>query len=418
MKILWFTNTPCSASERLTPGFNRGGWLSSLEQEFGKRKDIELHIGFYHTEQIDHFLYNNTWFYPLKRRNSSSKVQRYFSRLLKMENNDRDEINQLLKIVDFVKPDLIHVHGTEDNFGLIQNYLQTPVVISLQGILSPYVEKFFSGIPQNIAFKYNSIRSKILFNSSKNKYHSFEVNSLREKKMLSISKNIIGRTEWDKRISRVLAPESHYYKGQEMLRPSFYTHSWQKNKFDKKIKIVTVSSNGVYKGFETIIKTARILSEYPNFDFEWLVIGLQKNSEIVLLTQKWLKINSNSLNINLLGEKNEIEIVDILLNADIYCQVSHIENSPNSLCEAMILGMPIIASYAGGSSTILENKKEGILVQDGDPYVLAGTILEVSSSFEKAKEYGRMARINAMKRHDKTNIVDKLIENYNNIIKG
>lgn len=40
---------------------------------------------------------------------------------------------------------------------------------------------------------------------------------------------------------------------------------------------------------------------------------------------------------------------------------SHIENSPNNLCEAMILGMPCIATDAGGTSTLLSNMKDGLL---------------------------------------------------------
>ena len=33
--------------------------------------------------------------------------------------------------------------------------------------------------------------------------------------------------------------------------------------------------------------------------------------------------------------------------------------------EAMILRMPIVATNAGGSSSILKDKEEGIIVQDG-----------------------------------------------------
>lgn len=412
MKILWFTNTPCSANEKLNIRNNLGGWLSSLEQELTKHKTIDLHIAFYHTDKIDSFFYNNTWFYPVKRKRIGSKVQRYFARLFKWENNDRFEIKQLISIVEQVKPDLIHIHGTEDNFGLIQYHTHIPVIVSIQGILSPIMEKFFSGIPQIIANRQNSLRSRILKKTSKYIFQRFKQNSSREREILKISKIIIGRTDWDKRVTRILAPQSKYYAVQEMLRPSFYENSWGKTKFGKKIQIITVSSDGFYKGFETIVKTANVLSLYTKIDFEWLVVGLHKESEIVLLVQKWLKLNSENIHIKLLGKKNELEIVDLLLSADIFCQVSHIENSPNSLCEAMIIGVPIIATYAGGTNSMLENEKEGILVQDGDQYSLAGAILELSSDFDKAKHFAHEAKLRAIKRHDKNNIVSKIINLY------
>jgi hypothetical protein len=69
MKILWFTNTPCSAIVKLSLNFNRGGWLSSLEQELTKHDKVELHIAFYHTKAIKPFVYNNVWFYPVMRKN-------------------------------------------------------------------------------------------------------------------------------------------------------------------------------------------------------------------------------------------------------------------------------------------------------------------------------------------------------------
>lgn len=416
MKILWCTNTPCSSAEKLSLGLNRGGWLISLEKELSIQKDIELHVVFYHTKELVPFNYNNTWFYPIKRRYNSTKFQRYFARLLKLQNNDKIEIKQLNSIVEQIKPDLIHVHGTEENFGLIQYYTNIPVVISIQGILSSIVEKFFSGIPADIAKKHNSTKSKISAKSAKSEFYSYKEKSIRERDILKISKNIIGRTDWDKRVTALLAPNSTYYLGQEILRPSFYMYSWKKKEFNQKIRIVTTINNGVYKGFETILKSANILSTIQKYDFEWLLIGSDRESEIVTLVIKWLKVSPEKLNIKLLGNKNELEVIELLLTSDIYCQVSHIENSPNSLCEAMILGLPCIATFVGGTSSILENNKEGVLVQDGDPFALAGAIFEVSNNFDKAKEYGNKAQKKALLRHNTKQITSDLVQTYNSII--
>ena len=48
------------------------------------------------------------------------------------------EVYSLYKeVIDKVNPDIIHVHGTEINFGQIQNFLkEIPVVVSVQGLLS------------------------------------------------------------------------------------------------------------------------------------------------------------------------------------------------------------------------------------------------------------------------------------------
>jgi glycosyltransferase involved in cell wall biosynthesis len=418
MKILWFTNTACSASDILYPGHNRGGWLSSLEKELSVHNEIDLHIAFYFNKKIEPFVFNNTHFHPIFQKNTCSKIERYFSRLFLRKNNNHIDIQELLKIVEFVQPDLIHVHGTEENFGLIQNQTKIPVIISIQGILSSIVEKFYAGIPASITNRNENYKNKILLKSANYNFKNLTRKAICEREILKISKNIIGRTDFDKRVTRILAPKSEYFIGQEILRPLFYSSQWSKAFFNKKICIVSILSDSTYKGFETILKTTNVLSTYPNFSFEWSIAGINDQSNITSTSENWLNLNSKNLNIKLLGGLDEQKVIDLLISSDIFCQVSHIENSPNSLCEAMILGVPSIATFAGGTSSMMENGKEGIVIQDGDPYVLAGAILEISSDFYKACEYGKNARVRALKRHDKDIIAHNLINIYKTLING
>jgi glycosyltransferase involved in cell wall biosynthesis len=95
---------------------------------------------------------------------------------------------------------------------------------------------------------------------------------------------------------------------------------------------------------------------------------------------------------------------------------SHIENSPNNLCEAMLIGMPCISTFAGGAGSLITDKFDGILIQDGDPYAMAGAILELYNDKEKAILLGQNARETALKRHDKDTVINDIIYNYNKII--
>ncbi len=418
MKILWFSSTPCSATKILMPNHNRGGWLASLESELSTKECISLHISFYYHQEMKPFKLNQTWFYPVKKKagNSKFKIVRYLSRLLKYPYRDNSDIKELIKIVTNVKPDIIHITGTEDNFGLIQYHTNIPIVISIQGILNPIREKFFAGIPIRQIAKFDSINGRILLTSFLTNYHYFNNSSIREKNILKKCKYIIGRTDWDKRVTRVLAPDSQYFIGNEILRDVFYENKWNKEKFNNSIQLVTIINGALYKGLETIVKTALLLTENQITDFEWNVIGISETSSIASLVKKWLKINYKSIHINLMGSKNEQELAEILLNSDIYCQVSHIENSPNSLCEAMLVGMPVIATFAGGTASLLIDKKEGILVQEGEPYSYAGAIAELANNFELAKEYAENARLKAQQRHDKQQIVNGLMSSYKTIL--
>ncbi len=415
MKILWLANIPCGAAEKLSPSIVIGGWLKSLEEELVENDHINLSVAFYYRKHIEAFRLKKTTYYPVYRKGNGSKFGRLMNRMLPKKHADNSEVKEILKIVKEVKPDVIHVHGTEDNLGLIQKYTSIPVVVSIQGLLSPCSEKFFSGIPKLTAFINEGIRPKLLFSSSVSSYKKIKRNAKREQEILKISKNIIGRTDWDRRITRVLAPESKYFTGNEILRLPFYKMGWEKTKFGNIIQIVSTSTGGIYKGLETIVKTAQILKAYHTISFKWVIIGQNESGTLARLVKRWLKCDYKSLDIQFAGLKKEQELTDILINSDIYCQVSHIENSPNSLCEAMLVGMPVVASFAGGTDSMIKNKKEGIIVQDGDPYSYAGAIAEMANNFSMAKKMAKNARIHAKERHDKNKIVNSLINIYNSV---
>lgn len=413
MKILWFANTPCGAAEMLAPDLVVGGWLSSLEAALVKQRDVELHICFFWKETIAPFKHNGTWYYPLQKNYRKSNIRRFFEKRYFRITDDEYIIHDLVTIANDVHPDVIHVHGTEENFGLVIPLTTMPTVLSIQGILMPISEKYFSGIPQGILRKHETWKTKYSLHSELFSFNDMLARAKRERNIYSDTKYIIGRTDWDRRISSLLSPQAQYFVGNEILRDSFYTQKWASKHDNKTLRLVTINSGGIFKGFETIFSVASILEQFAEFSFEWIVIGQSEDDNLVRLAKKWKRFNSKS--VTFVGRKTERQIVEIMLNCDVYCQVSHIENSPNSVCEAMLIGMPIVATFAGGTSSILQDKVEGILVQDGDPYSLAGALKELHDNFRSAIEYGSNAYIKAHKRHDKETITMELIDIYKNI---
>lgn len=68
---------------------------------------------------------------------------------------------------------------------------------------------------------------------------------------------------------------------------------------------------------------------------------------------------------------NSDKLVELLLESDLYVHTAYIDNSPNAICEAQYLGMPIIATYVGGVPSLIEQGKDGVLIPANDPFMLA-----------------------------------------------
>lgn len=412
MRVLWFTNTPALAEEKLTNKPVGGGWIKSLEKEIKKDKNIKLGVVFYHYENFKNFEFNGTKYYPVFS-GEKNKLTNLINRI-KHKIEPKEDVQKFIAIVKDFKPDIIHIHGTEGPFGLIQKkIIDIPIVISIQGNINVCKYKWYNGISSEQIGNHTHIINKILFKDISSQYKTFMKRAQREKVILEMTKNIIGRTNWDRRISSILANSSVYYHNDEILRDSFYISNWSKD-LSSPLKIFTTTSNSIYKGVETIIQTAALLDKIE-FKYKWHVAGLNEDEEIVKIIINSFKLKL-SKNLFFEGKLDEQLLVNKLLASHVYVMPSHIENSPNNLCEAMILGMPCIATCAGGTASLLKDKKEGILIQDGDSWSLAGSIIEIFNNFNKAKEYGKNARKQALVRHNPDRIINDLINIYKEIL--
>lgn len=410
MKILWFSPTPSLAEDYLNDKPTSGGWIKSLEKEMEDK--VDLSIVFYGNSKFVNVQKIKTKYYPIL----FNKKKDFFTKIRARIFNELEPETDLVKfeqIIEDVKPDLIHIHGSENPFGLIQTFTSIPTVISIQGIISVAELKFFSGISYLNVLKYSRLKNLMFLTTYLNDFKRFTKRSKREKIIFKISKNFIGRTNWDRRVTKVLSPDARYFYNNEILKEDFYEGEWN-NKLENPLRLFTTSGSDLYKGIETIIYCANLLDS-NNIQFSWEIAGINSNDEIVRIAQKRIK-KKLSPNIRFLGKVNDEKLKASILKCHIYICSSHIENSPNSLCEALILGAPCIATNAGGIPTFIENGKSGLLVQDGDPYSLCGAIIELRENYNLAIDFGNRARTESLIRHDKKIIASDLLNIYHSIL--
>jgi len=417
MKVLWFTNTPSLASEILHDNTNVGGWIASLEKEVAKLNTIKLGIAFHYGKEGKKTIsQGSTTYFTVPSPQLDNGHKRGIPSRWKHKIEPQSLVNDYLEIIDQFKPDIIHIFGSEQPFGLVIEKVNTPVVLQIQGNLTVYEKKWFSGLSNWSILKHTSLKTLIYGYGFWHLYFLFRKRAKREQKFMLNCRNIIGRTDWDRRITRILSPGSRYFHCDELLRTEFHdSEKWSQKNKKKKILHSTLSSIN-YKGVETVLETAFLLKNGNLLDFEWRIAGLSGREELVKIVEKAYGIKFVDFGVVFLGNLNSSELVSALLDSDCYIHPSHIENSPNSVCEAMLIGLPVIATYAGGTSSLLTNGIDGILIQDGDPFSLAGTILELVRDNDLMNKMSKNAIERAKVRHSKDQVVSDLMNIYSQIL--
>lgn len=408
MRVLWFTNTPSNYTD-INGGYNGGGWISSLESEISKLDNIDLAISFVLNGEPFKVKQGGVTYYPIHGNNVGTigKIKSLFMQGWIRQNEDM--VAEYLEVVSDFQPDIIQVFGSEEAFGLISKYTSIPVVLHIQGILNPYLNAFLPPFISLSHYYWSCANLKTCFRN-RYIYCQWKRASFRELQILRNIKYFVGRTAWDERVTKVINPSCSYHYCSEILREVFYGDAARK--IPENLVIVSTISSPLYKGYDLILKTAHILKHTMGVGFCWKIFG-NVDSRLI---EKDTGICSADVNVELKGVAKAEEIKQAILTCTAFVHPSYIDNSPNSVCEAQILGCPVVATNVGGIPSLIDDGKTGFLVPANDPYQMAYLIAELHKNKILNKTMGDAAREIATLRHDKKRIVGDLLLVYKNIL--
>ena len=417
MRVLWFTNSPCNYGKGNS--YNGGGWMTALQDGItssdiqGEEKK-DLGISFVMNNQPERVEQGGVTYYPVPLAVKSKKDK--ILDAMHPSNVYRDKvlwkhyITNFKRVIEDFQPDVIEIFGSELYMGLASFATDRPCVLHIQGLLSLSVNIF---LPPGVS------RMKYIFKDGlMNAWGNWQFlnywnrSVYREKTILKNVNHFIGRTDWDRQAVSILNPQAQYHYGGEILRSEFYDK--QERKIPQKLTIVSIISLPLYKGYDLLLKIANILKYEVKIDFEWKVYGNVDPK----LAESLTNIKHEQVNVKLCGVASAMQLKDAILEATVYVHPSYTENSPNSICEAQILGVPVVATNVGGTSSIVEEGMSGLLFPATDPYIGAAHILRLYRDMDANITIGNNARAIALSRHDKRTIVKQLIQTYKEVIQN
>lgn len=412
MKVLWFEMT--MPSGYINKGIVVCGWQDSLERVIRKSGEFELFIAFQSDKETEIKIIDGVTYIPMSvplsrwMRQKSSFSWKY---------EEKSLIPQMIKVVERVKPDLIHVFGCECPFGLVAKHTRVPVVIHIQGSIVPYNNALFPPTYSDYTI-YRSLWPNLrkIFRRWKSRLKD-ESRLDMEKRIWKDVRYYMGRTKWDYALSHIMRPDCSYFHVDEALRPSFLngTKKWHCPD-DGKLHLITTGISSFWKGPDMLLKTAKILHDL-GVNFEWKVAG-NLNAEFKKVVEEHEKTTFEDNNVNILGFTQADELCDILCNSTMMVHTAYIENSPNAICEAQCLGVPVVSTNVGGISTLVRDGIDGILIPANDPWQMAYNIITLAKDKERMMQMSLSTREFALKRHSTENILSQLLSCYKSIVEN
>ena len=403
MKVLWITNVelPDVANSR---GNNVvvGGWMHQTLNYI--KNSIELYVAACVSEKYDWIEINSVnycGFTP-----------------------EIDEID-FERIIESIDPDCIHIWGSEYN----HSYYVTKAarnlskiectVLSIQGLVSVYAEHYYDGLPPELIHR-RTLKEFFGRRNIAQEKKMMELQGQTEISTFQMLENCIGRTDWDYACAKQMNPQIEYHFCGEILRESFYVNRWKYEECDKEV-IFFSQAHYPIKGLHIMLRALPIIKEYyPAVVLR--IVGNNPQKKAIFKRSSYEKyicnlIHDNDLSnsIEWLGQLSENEMMLNYKKANVFVCSSSIENSSNSIGEAMLVGTPIVASDVGGIKSFMEHEKEGMLYHSTAVYMLADNVIRIFNSRSLAIQLGNNAHERAKKYHCIEDNLQRLIKIYNKL---
>lgn len=429
MRVLWLCNImlPMIAEKLHMESTVKEGWLTGTLTRLiaeGRDGDITLAVAFPTNENMKNFhdvyVFNGT---PVE-------CFGYYEDMNAPEKYDRDLERRFDTILDIFKPDMIHIFGTEYPHALaMARAFQKPekILVGMQGIITLCAQNYMAGLPEEECKK-NSFRDWLKKDGLVVQQEKFEKRGEREVKTLRAVLNVTGRTTFDKQFCESVNEDIRYFPMNETMRSCFYEGQWSLDKC-KKHQIFFSQADYPLKGFHHMLKAMpKVLEKYPDATLVVAgadiihkpgILGFVKVSAYGQYLDKLIAENDLTDKIKFLGKLSAEEMKQTYLESHTFVCASSVENSPNSVAEAMLLGTPVVASNVGGIPSMITNEKDGLLFENGDVDGLADAVLRLweESPLPLSNRLSKIARERAHKVHHADTNYARLLEIYRTITK-
>lgn len=433
MRVMWVCNImlPLVAEYLGMEASNKEGWLSGLSETIlnrQKENDIELGVCFPAAGELAEFGQEIS----VSGTDAKLNAFGFYEDVQRAEDYEEKTEKRLREIMDLFKPDLIHCFGTEfpHTLAAVKAFgHRERTLVGIQGLCSIYAKHFRADLPEDV-WRRITFRDFVRKDDLRRQHEKFVQRGAYEVEAVQRAGHITGRTNWDKKYTGEWNPDAKYHFMNETLRSNFYEGRWEEGSCQKYSVFL---SQGDYpiKGLHYLLQAMpEILREYPETEIyvagnsiiksaaQRGIAGIKGKLKLESYGKYILQLLKNTgtlQKVHFLGRLDAVRMKEQYLRSHVYVCSSSIENSSNSVGEAMLLGMPVVCADVGGLADIFAGGEDGIFYQAGDVGKLAEAVKTMFAGGEEVERYRSSARDHAQKNHDPQKNYARLVEIYREI---
>ena len=415
MRVLWVTNVifPHVANRLGIPGSISGGWLYSLADRLSEQDGISLGVvTAYVGSEFEMLRVHNIDFYliPMTR----------FGFLFGTKKKNR----LLRRAVEVFNPDIIHIHGTELPIGInfIKLFPERKIVLNIQTLSAGIRQEQFAGMKPADVLRCVTLREILSLKGVLLRRVHSAIRAKREECYFSSVRYIIGSTLWDAAYLRCNGFTGAYYHCPYLFRDEFYAEEnmWDASTMERH-SIVTGQAAEPLKGLHILIKAVYYVKrEIP--DVKLYVPGPDLLSEYFLKRygyaghiRRLIKKLGLQDSIVFIGKLDAGAMARRMKTANVVVVPSAVELGSSTLCEAMLLGAPVVASFRGGMTESFLHGHSGYYYDFKEKYLLAAYIKRIFEDDALAKKFSCNARAAALRTHGAEECVKTFCNAYQDI---
>ncbi|WP_303311017.1 glycosyltransferase family 4 protein [Hymenobacter sp. BT730] len=382
LKVLWLAQYPYPSAGMGHPA----PWVAALAASLRRQPEIELTILDWHpglSKPIDEFDKDGIHFIYLR---APSFRQDLLTLYAQRVHSARKYLRQHHHAYD-----VLHLHGSEWQLPAVVPGLERPVVLSVQGVITEYLRY----LPEN----WSRLRL------------SWKIGEFYERRYLPAVHEFICRTSWDKALMARLSPGARIHHNWEMMRPEFYEPEAQPAA-EPRPQVLFTGGNQLMKGFKEVVAAFSIIRQQS--PLKLVMAGRVTLAEVNQEARKLGLTPFSADEVECVGFCNARQLAALMRESFCLLHPSYIDNSPNTVCEAQLVGLPVVASQVGGVPDLIETESTGLL-SDLNPASLAVQVLRLYHSPELAATLRRESRQVAAIRHDRETIVQRTMAIYHTL---